>query len=84
MSALTDCDCCHLGFPEDIIMPFLDDKDEFSMLCPVCALQKMRKTLESPQEVFASEKNKMRLSECLAYMALHYGDVHVPKTVLLD
>ena len=84
MSALTDCDCCHLGFPEDIIMPFIDDKDEFSMLCPVCALQKVRKQLENPQAVFTTEVNKARLSECISYMTLNYSDVHIPKTVLLD
>ncbi len=84
MSRLLDCDCCHLGFPEDVIMPFLDDKEDHSTLCAVCALQKVRKILGDSRYMFTTVWNLKRLEECIAHMSLHYKDVKIPKSMLLD
>ncbi len=72
------CERCGYDFPCEIIMPFVDNEDKCSFLCPVCALMSVREIHEIPTIMFRSARNLDKLRQCELFLSEHYGAVQVP------
>ena len=71
------CERCEYTFPCSMIMPFVDNEDKCSFLCPVCALISVREVHGIPTILFKSERNLAKLKACENYLTKHYSAVPV-------
>ena len=71
------CERCAYEFPIGMLMPFVDNEDKCSFLCPVCALISVREVHGIPTIMFKSERNLAKLKACQDYLTLHYSAVPV-------
>ncbi len=78
------CERCGYEFPCKMIMPFVDDADKCSFLCPVCALRSVREVHGIMTIMFKSEQNLAKLKACQDYLTLHYHAVKEPNPALTD
>lgn len=75
------CERCGYEFPCRMIMPFVDNEDKCSFLCPVCALISVREVHNSPTIEFRSDRNLAKLKACQDYLMLHYSTAQVVEKV---
>ena len=71
------CERCGHEFPCNMIMPFVDNEDKCSFLCPVCALTSVREVHGIPTIMFGSDRNLAKLKACQDYMTLYYSTVPI-------